>query len=80
MLHSSIDTENAYDEMLDEVNPEVRIGALTYSASRVLKLVDPIAYQMGLGEFIDSLEEDEYIHPSRAEWAKWPADAVMRGE
>ncbi len=80
MLHSTIATQDAYDEMLDEANGDVRIGSLTYAASRVLRLVDPIAYQIGLSEFVDSLEEDEYVHPSRAEWAKWPADASMRGE
>tara|TARA_B100001245_G_scaffold189029_1_gene147161 strand:+ start:581 stop:880 length:300 start_codon:yes stop_codon:yes gene_type:complete len=38
--------EEGFDEWLDEVQPEgVNIGSLNYSASRVLKEVDPIAYR-----------------------------------
>jgi hypothetical protein len=58
MLHATIDTQTAYDEMLDECNAEIVIGTLTYSPSHVLRLVDPIAYQIGLSEFVDSLDED----------------------
>lgn len=51
----------AYDEYLDE-QPDVVIGTLSYSPSRVLKLVDPIAYECGFNEFMDwneIAEEDE---------------------
>lgn len=48
-----------YDEMLDE-HGEVRIGTLTYSASEVLKAVDPIAYRTGLSDYADSLIQDGY--------------------
>lgn len=43
-----------FDAYLDEVLDEVRIGTLTYSASRVLKEVDPIAYRC---EFSDWTSE-----------------------
>lgn len=45
--------ESRYDDWLDEISSEVTIGSLTYSASRVLKEVDPIAYRVGLSEYTD---------------------------
>jgi hypothetical protein len=54
-----MDTQAMYDEMLDELTGDICIGSLTYSASHVLRMVDPIAYQVGLSEFVDSLEVDE---------------------
>jgi len=46
-----------YDWMLDEVYGDF-MGA--YSASRVLKAVDPIAYRVGFGDYVDMLEDDGY--------------------
>ena len=54
-----MDTQAMYEDMLDELTGDICIGSLTYSASHVLRLVDPIAYQIGLSEFEDSLEADE---------------------
>jgi hypothetical protein len=54
-----IENENRYDEFLDEFCPVVEIGALTYLASQVLKAVDPIAYRIGLQEFLDFENENE---------------------
>lgn len=48
-----------YDEALDEYG-EVKISTLTYSASQVLKAVDPIAYRTGLSDYADSLIRDGY--------------------
>lgn len=44
----------AYDDMLDETNGPVKIGELEYSTSRVLRVVDPIAYRVGLSDWLDS--------------------------
>ncbi len=54
-----MDTQSMYEDMLDELTGDICIGSLTYSASHVLRLVDPVAFQIGLGEFEDSLEADE---------------------
>ena len=57
------DYEDQFDESLDESIPEIEVGCLTYSPSRVLKNVDPVAYRCGLNDFIDSLDvedSDEY--------------------
>ena len=43
-------TEEEYDQMLDEMG-DVVIGSLSYSASHVLKEVDPIAYRCGFADF-----------------------------
>lgn len=52
--------EERYDEMLDDCYPPVKLtGDAEYPVSRILKLVDPILYRIGLGEFIDSMEEEE---------------------
>ena len=45
---------DGYDEWLDEVSGEVKIGSLTYSASQVLKAVDEIAYNCGYDDYVDS--------------------------
>jgi hypothetical protein len=50
--------EEVFDEMLDECYPVVKIGELTFYPSQILKNCDPIAYQIGLSEYEDSLEED----------------------
>ena len=49
----------AYNEMLDETNPEIVIGSLRYSPSYVLREVDPIAYNEGLSDYQDFLEYQE---------------------
>jgi hypothetical protein len=47
----------SYDEALDTYGP-IQIGNLTYGASWALQKLDPIAYEIGLGEYADSLAED----------------------
>lgn len=46
---------NQYDEMLDETGGGYLVE--TYGASRILKEVDPIAYNCGMNDFIDILPE-----------------------
>ena len=48
-----------YDEMLDETNPVVVIGGLTYLPSQVLKEVDPIAYRVGFADYLDYVMSNE---------------------
>lgn len=47
-----------YDQMLDECYPDVEICGMTYAPSRALRLVDPIAYRCGLGDWLSFLESD----------------------
>jgi hypothetical protein len=58
MLLEEIEGETQFDEMLDECYPVVKIGYMEFYPSQILKNCDPIAYQIGLSEYMDSLEED----------------------
>lgn len=58
-----ISKEDAYkqmDEQIDE-NEKVKIGTLEYSASRVLKEIDPVAYNESFCSFTDGLREDTIL-------------------
>lgn len=46
------DYEKEFDEMLEEVHGEF----MGYSASYILKQIDPIAYRCGLLDYVDSLD------------------------
>lgn len=48
-----------YDEMLDDCEGPVELCGMTYSASMVLREVDPVAYRCGFNDYVDSLTEDE---------------------
>ena len=50
--------QESYEELLDECNPVATIGTYAYEPSRVLKSVDPIAYRMGLLDYIDAEEQN----------------------
>lgn len=49
------DAEQQYDDMLDELYP-VEIGDMSFCASRVLKELDPIAYNCGFSDWLDANE------------------------
>lgn len=55
--HASLDE---YDDMLNECNDMVEIGSMAYSPSQVLKSVDPIAYDCGFSEWVDSRDNEEF--------------------
>ena len=46
-----------YDELLDEPGP-VKIGELEFERSRIVRELDPLAYQLGLSEYVDSMADD----------------------
>jgi hypothetical protein len=58
-------TEEAYEELIDEISEEVKIGSLTYSAGRTLKEIDPIAFRCGMADesdrFYEEFEEENSI-------------------
>ena len=53
-----IDEDEIYDDMLDECYPDVVIGCCSWTASTVLKELDPTTYRVGKQEYFDSLVED----------------------
>ena len=58
----SRDKEEAYDEFLDDVYGDVKIGGYEYATSKALKDVDEIAYREGYNYWADGeitrLEEE----------------------
>ena len=54
------EAEDAFDDMLDECCEPLRIGYLEYSPSQVLRKVDPIAYRIGVDEFVDREPVDRW--------------------
>jgi hypothetical protein len=45
-----------YDEMLDELHSPIIVGGIEFDPSRVLKELDPIAYQCGFNDWLDSCD------------------------
>jgi len=50
--------EDAYDDWLNEIDGDIQIGSLTYTASQVLSSVDPIAYRCGFSDYVNIKAED----------------------
>ena len=48
------DAEQAFDEMLDDCYPVIRLGFLVFSPSKVLFNCDPVAYRTELLDWLDS--------------------------
>jgi|TARA_R110002049_G_scaffold36447_3_gene116169 hypothetical protein len=57
---SDEDIKDMYNESLDEMG-DVKLGNLTFSPSRIIKELDPVAYRVGLNEYEDMLMED-YVY------------------
>ena len=51
-------TTEMYDEFLDEIYGEIKLGYLTFSPSEIIKTLDPIAYRVGMSDYEDSLSWD----------------------
>ena len=51
-------SDDEYDEMLDDVYGDVEICGMTYSSSRALKLLDPVAYRCGKGDYESNYDLD----------------------
>jgi hypothetical protein len=69
---SVVDMEQRFRDSLDECNPEVSVGSLSWAPSRVLETMDPVAFRCGVsdssdhenvveieGEYYDSDKVDE---------------------
>lgn len=58
---SEYEATERYDEMIDECNGDVDIFGMKYCASRVLKEIDPIAYNCGFSDYVSQLESEDNI-------------------
>lgn len=52
--------EEMYKEMLNDVYPEIVLGYSCFGPAEVLKEMDPIAYQVGLNDYMSDLESEGY--------------------
>jgi hypothetical protein len=59
---SEYDAEVMFDEYLDETYEKVNMFGSTFYPSQILNKCDPIAYDIGLSEFIDHLAESSDIY------------------
>lgn len=50
------DAIEMYNDMLDEIYPELNIAGYSYQTSVVLKRVDLVAYNTGFNDWLDSME------------------------
>jgi hypothetical protein len=55
---SDDELKEQYDELLDEIYGEVKLGNLTFSPSRIIRELDPVAYRTGLNDYEDSLRDE----------------------
>ena len=55
---SDRDFVQEYNDFIDETNPMVKIGYLEFYPSTVLKECDPIAYDCGFDDYMDSIGVD----------------------
>lgn len=58
----SDDAEQMFNEYLDDAYEPVKLGYGTFYASQILAKCDPIAYDLGFGEFCDHLAESADIY------------------
>lgn len=54
------EARNYYDDMLDDCNPMVDVCGYQYQPSRALRILDPIAYNVGFSDYCSSLSEYGY--------------------
>lgn len=52
---TELEALEAYRELLDTTYEPVTIGDTEYSPSRVLELVDQVAFRAGFNEYLDAL-------------------------
>jgi len=48
-----------FNEMLDDCEGPVELCGMTYSASYVLREIDPVAYRCSFNDYVDSLTDDD---------------------
>lgn len=54
----SIDQEQMFRDSIDETTETIQIGSISFTPSRVLEELDPIAFRCGVSDYMDSLAQD----------------------
>lgn len=52
------EVEAYYDDMLDDSYGSFKIGYIEFDAHRILQELDPVAYNMGINDYVDSRLSD----------------------
>jgi len=61
-LISEYDAIQLFEEMLDDTNPMVKVGYLSFMPSTVLRELDPVAYREDFIQYCDCLvDSDIYV-------------------
>ena len=50
--------QESFEQYLDDVHPEVTIAGITFSAARVLREMDPIAFQVYMSDYASASNMD----------------------
>ena len=50
-------SDKKYEEVLNELYGEVRLGGLTFDAGRIIRELDETAFNCGMADYEDSLPE-----------------------
>ena len=50
------DLQESFEQYLDDVHPEVTIAGITFSPSRILREMDPIAFQVSMSDYADNMD------------------------
>lgn len=51
------DYEEGYKELIDECTEVVVIMGISFTPSRILEELDPVAYSCGLSDYVDSIDK-----------------------
>ena len=65
-----------YEDMLDG-DGDVTVCGYSYSPSRILKEVDPVAYRCGANDYADSLEKDNFADYRELQEALEDAESAL---
>ena len=76
---TAVDMDQLYDDMLDECNPDIKIGNIAFSACRILSELDPTAYRCGYSDFTDSVS-DQYLEMSDGQYYNVDEIDTIRSE
>lgn len=63
-----VDGDEMFEELLDECFPEVQVGCCTWSPSHVMKELDPVCFNIGVTENLDSLAQDGQLYEHNGDY------------
>ena len=53
-------SDESYSDWIDEIEGEIIICGMSYSASNILREVDPISYRCIFSDYCDGLEKEDF--------------------